>query len=345
MVGGRGGRNRPPSMIDVAKQAGVSHQTVSRVLNTPDVVRPETRRRIERAMQELGYRRNSQARALKTRSTGLIGVVCSADFSFTPGRLVVAIEEAAREAGFVTALRVIKEIDEEAVRNTVEFFLGHGIESIVVLAPLPEMAEAAQQMAQRLPTVTISSGLDPAGGLHVIRVDQNFGARLATEHLVGLGHRSIAHLAGPHGWYWAEGRIRGWAETLRESGLKDDLLVVSEGWAANDGYAAAQELLTGGVRPGAVFAANDYMALGAIRAFEEVGLRVPDDISVMGYDDVEAAAFFSPSLTTVREPSEQAARAAVDTLIAFAGGASAEHSSLRPELVMRASTTPAHGPR
>lgn len=345
MAGARGSRNRPPSMIDVAKQAGVSHQTVSRVLNNPEVVRADTRRRIERAMRELGYYRNSQARALKTRSTGMIGVVCSADFSFTPGRLVVAIEEAAREAGFVTALRVIKEIDEEAVRSTVEFFLGRGIESIVVLAPLPEMAEAAQQMAEKLPTVIISSGLEPADGLHVIRVDQNVGARLASEHLVGLGHHAIAHLAGPRGWYWAEGRARAWAETLRESGLKDDLLVVSEGWAAADGYAGAQRLLTAGARPGAVFAANDYMALGAIRAYEEAGLRVPDDISVMGYDDVEAAAFFSPSLTTVREPSERAARAAVDTLVAFAEGRSVEHSSLMPELVMRASTAPARAPR
>ncbi|WP_243730375.1 LacI family DNA-binding transcriptional regulator [Nesterenkonia salmonea] len=330
------GRGRAPSMIDVAKQAGVSHQTVSRAINTPEALRSDTLERVRRAMRDLGYRRNSQARALKTRKTGLIGVVNPGDSSFGPNRTTLAIEEAARKQGFATALSVVRDARKETVDSTLDFFLGHGVEAVIVIAPVPTVADAARQLSTRMPVVIVTSGLSAAADQNVVGIDQEMGARLVVQHLLTLGHRNVAHISGPDDWYDARGRVTGWRQLLAESGLEAGAQVGSSGWTAECGFRAAQELLAHDT-PDAIFVANDFMALGAIRALESRGLRVPYDVSVVGYDDVDAAAYFSPSLTTVRQPFETAGRAAMNMLLRITAEKVPGDGLIAPELVIRSS--------
>lgn len=329
---------RPPSMIDVAKRAGVSHQSVSRVLNTPDSVRPETRHRIEEAMKALGYRRNEQARALKTQRTGMIGVVSQGVADFGPNRMTLAIEGAARERGYVTAVSVVQDADPETVDATLNVFLSHGIEGIVVITPFPALAEAARQLSRQTPVVLMTSGLWPAENMGVAGIDQECGARLATTHLTELGHRTIAHIAGPLDWFDARGRVTGWRQAIAVAQLGEQPLIEAGGWSAEAGYRAAGELCAQGPLPDAVFAANDYLALGLIRAFEERGIRIPGEVSVVGYDDVDAAGYFTPPLTTVRQPFAEAGRAALELLLDETGAFTGVPQFIVPELVTRHST-------
>lgn len=325
-------------MVDVAKRAGVSHQTVSRAINSPEALRSDTLERVRRAIRDLGYRRNSQARALKTRKTGLLGVVSPGDSSFGPNRTTLAIEEAAREKGFATALSVVRDARQETVDSTLEFFLGHGVEAVIVIAPVPTLADAARQLSTRMPVVIVTSGLSVTGDHNVVGIDQHLGAYLAVEHLLNQGHRVIAHIAGPADWFDARGRVLGWRDALADAGLAPGPQVTSGGWTAEDGHEAARQLLLDHEAPQAIFAANDYLALGVIRAVEDAGLRVPDDVSVVGYDDVDAAAYFLPSLTTVQQPFESAGQAAMALLLRISKGESAEQVSIAPHLVRRSST-------
>ncbi|MGJ9426544.1 LacI family DNA-binding transcriptional regulator [Nesterenkonia halotolerans] len=329
---------RRPSMVDVAKHAGVSHQSVSRVLNTPEAVLPDTRERIERSMAALGYRRNSQARALKTQSNGLIGVVGQGDTDFGPTRMTWAIENAARQRGYATALSVVRDPRPETIDSTLDFFLSHGIDGIVVITPVPALAEAAKQLSTRLPLVLVTSGLWPADNMNVAGIDQELGARRATQHLIDRGHRSIAHIAGPMDWFDARGRVVGWRQALAVADLSAPQMIRAGGWTAEAGYEAAQRLLEVDELPDAVFAANDFIALGLIRALQEHGLSVPDDISVVGFDDVDAAGYFSPPLTTVRQPFEEAGWAALELLLDVSDGLTHVPNFISPELIERGST-------
>lgn len=325
-------------MIDVARRAGVSHQTVSRVLNTPEAVSPYTRERVERSMREMGYRRNSVARALKMRSTGMIGVVSTGDVDFGPARMTAAIEEAARERGRGTALSIVRDPDRGTIHSTLNLFLSHGIDGIVVITPVPALAEAAKELAKETPVVIVTSGLWPADNLDVAGIDQQLGAQQITQHLIDTGHRRIAHVAGPIDWFDAKGRVVGWRQALAMADLKAPKMIQADAWTAESGYLAAAELLEMDPLPDAVFAGNDFIALGLIRALQEHGVDVPEDISVVGYDDVDAAGYFSPPLTTIRQPFADAGRAALELLLDGSEALTQVPNFIAPELVVRGST-------
>lgn len=329
-------------MADVAARAGVSHQTVSRVLNTPSLVRPATRERVRRAIADLGYRPNLSARALATNRSQLIGVVTPGVTLFGPSHATTAIQHAARAAGYASVTAAI----EDAAANphdVLEFFLDLRVDGIVVVAPTVRTAEAAHELAVSLPVVIISADQPAPGPLHLVTIDHRQGARDATAHLVGLGHRHIAHVAGPADWFEARARVEGWRSQLLDAGLPTPD-VVPGGWDAGQGYAAGRRLLEQRDVPTAVFAANDHLALGLLRAFADAGLRIPDDVAVVGYDDVPGSAFYGPPLTTVRQPFDDVGRQAIDTLLAVLEGDTPDPTSSRPELVVRASSGP-HAPR
>ncbi|MFC7407042.1 LacI family DNA-binding transcriptional regulator [Georgenia alba] len=337
----RPGASASPSMTDVAALAGVSHQTVSRVLNTPDAVRPETRRRVEEAIRRLGYRRNYAARALRTQRSGLVGVVSSGESYYGPSRMTMAIEEAARSQDYATLLTALRDARPAAVEKVLGYFLDHRVDGIIVIAAVDAVAEAAEQLSRRLPVVLVASDLRPAAGIRVVGVDQRLGGRIATRHLLQRGHRRILHVAGPGDWFDARGRVVGWREELVTAGLTGE--TVEAGWDTVDGYRVAHELVAAGELPDAIFAANDYLALGMIRAFTESGVRVPEDLSVIGFDDIEGAAYFNPPLTTVRQPFDAVGRAVVEVLLAGLGAESGasrpvEPVALPPELVPRSSS-------
>lgn len=332
---------RPPAMSDVATVAGVSHQTVSRVLNDHPHVRVETRTKVLAAIEQLGYRRNSAARTLVTRRSATIGVITSGSALFGPTSTLTGVEVAAREAGFFVSLATITRFDVPTMTSAVDHLLSQGVEAIIVIAPQDEVAQAVTAVGAPVPVVMISATEGQVGLVDAVSVDQEAGARLAVRHLVELGHSEIVHLAGPQDWFDARARLAGWQAECAEAGLA--LPVVVEGdWTAEHGYAVGQQMAREGA-PSAVFAANDQLALGLLRAFWEAGLTVPDDVSVVGYDDVDGAAFFIPPLTTVRQDFAALGHLAIDALAARLAGSESVVEPILPTLEVRASTARPRG--
>jgi len=329
-----GTNGRRPGMTDVARLAGVSHQTVSRVLNDHTSVRPATRERVLAAIEQLGYRRNLSARALVTRRSGLIGIVASGSSRSGPAGTLGALEQAARAAGYFVTVAIAPEPEPDLHGEITDAFVEQGVEGVVAIAPTPGVAEIAQALGAQVPVLVVSAW-DPPDGVPTISVDQRAGARLAAEHLLGLGHTDVVHLSGPTDWFDATARIEGWHAALAEAGVtpRPDL---AGDWSSERGYELGRSLLED--LPTAVFAGNDLAALGVLRAFAEAGVRVPQDVSVIGFDDLEGAANFYPPLTTVRQDLRALGAAALGALVEVIAGGAALPRRLPPQIVERAST-------
>lgn len=326
-------------MQDVARLAGVSHQTVSRVLNDHPNVRPETRERVLAAIAELGYRRNSAARALVTRRSGVLGVVTLSEPEFGPTSTVIALESAAHAAGFAVTFATLPDASPGHIARVFEHFLALGAEGVVVIAPLTAVAETIRPFALQVPVVTIAAGQPAGQEFHPISVDQQLGARLAVRHLLELGHREVVHVRGPQDWFDARERYLGWRAELKEHGLAAPEPVDAD-WSAARGYEVGRAFVREGL-PSAIFAANDQLALGLLRAFAESGVLVPGDVSVVGFDDVPGSAYFLPPLTTVRQEFDLLGRTAIGMLLGAIAGDPLDHTPIPPRLVVRGSTGPA----
>lgn len=330
----RSAPRRPIGVRDVAALAGVSRQTVSRVLNEHPDVAPETQERVRAAMIQLGYRMNNAARALGTRRSRTLGVLASDALQYGPSRSLAALEAAARGAGYWLSAAFADAADTDAVLAAVDHLVVQGVEGIVVVAPHTQTLEALSALRIDVPIVTLhSAGLGATG----LSVDQAAGARLAVAALADAGHTRIAHLAGPADWLEAESRAEGFAAELAARGLTPGPVIAGD-WSAGSGHAAGDPIRRSGVT--AVFAANDQMALGLLGALHEAGLAVPGDVSVVGFDDTPDAAYYWPALTTVRQDFEELARRAVAAVIGGPGADSAVLPPVAPVLVSRASVAP-----
>jgi DNA-binding LacI/PurR family transcriptional regulator len=333
-------KGRAPNIRDVARAAGVSYQTVSRVLNDSPSIRPSTREQVLRVIEELGYRPNPAARALVTSRSGIIGVLSSQSALYGPTTSIQAIEVAARSAGYRLSVTSISTSDPESIRAGLDFLLSQSIEALVVLAPQVGVFEALTEMSIDVPFVTLEApGLDPGRS---ISVDQTRGARMAVHHLIELGHTEIVHLAGPLDWLEAQSRLEGYRAELLATGLRPRDPIVGD-WTADFGYRAGRGLLAARDFT-AVFCGNDQMALGVLHAFREAGVDVPGELSVVGFDDTPEAAHFAPALTTIRQNFLEIGNRAVALLLAELGGeTNLDHEPIAPELVVRASTGPVDG--
>jgi DNA-binding LacI/PurR family transcriptional regulator len=321
-------------MMDVARRAGVSHQTVSRVLNGHPSVRDETRERVQRAIDELGYRRNSAAHALVTGRSRIIGVITQGSTLFGPASLLTAFERAAEAEGFAVTVATAHGLHRSAVAEAVDRHLDQGVAGIVVIAPVVSATQAVADVPAHVPLVSIDG--DPERPQALVMVDQEEGARLATRHLLDAGHATVWHVSGPTDWFDAQGRIEGWRQELLANG-RDVPPLLSGDWSAAAGYRAGQ-MLARMPEVTAVFAANDHLALGVMRALSENGRCIPRDVSLVGFDDVPEAAFFVPPLTTVRQDFEEVGRAAMDLLLGqIRSGPHPERALVRPTLVERRS--------
>lgn len=327
-----------PGMSDVARLAGVSHQTVSRVLNGHPNVRPATRDRVQAAIRELGYRRNSAARALVTRRSGAIGIVTTGSMQFGPATTLAVLEQSARAAGYFVTVAMAPDPTPEVLTGVLDSLMDQAVEGVVVIAPVEQVARAAQAVSAQLPVLLISAADADAFEPPVLHVDQAAGVHLVVEHLTDLGHRDVVHVAGPPEWFDAQVRQRAWWEALAGVGLVPRADLVGD-WSAASGYAAAQELLTD--LPQAVFASNDQMALGVLHAFAEAGVGVPEQVSVVGFDDVVGSDHYIPPLTTVQQDFVTLGRRAIEVLVAQIAGAEEVAEPVTPSLVVRASTGPA----
>lgn len=323
---------RSPNMYDVAARAGVSHQTVSRVLNGFESIRPATRERVLEAIRELGYRRNLAARTLVTSRTRAIGVLAPAEPNFGPMSTLYAVERATREAGY-HPLITSTTIEADAVREGLDFLLDQSIEALVVIAPYRVVLDQLGALDRLLPVVAVQTGDTDAGD--AVAVDQRAGARLATGHLLGLGHRRLQLLAGPEDFIEAGLRRIGFLEELTAVGLAPLPELLGD-WTGDAGFAAASHVDPTAT---AIVAGNDQMALGLIHAFSELGRRVPQDVSVVGFDDIPEAAHSLPPLTTVHQDFAEVGRRAVAQLVArLDGGQPGRVAPVEPWLVLRGST-------
>ncbi|MDP3952132.1 LacI family DNA-binding transcriptional regulator [Microbacterium sp.] len=303
-------------MAMVAGRAGVSGQTVSRVVNGSPRVDPATRARVEKAMAELGYRPHRAARALRTGRTQTIGLVVTTLATVGNSRMLQATAEAAEERGY--ALLLVTAGD--TVSDAFERLRDQGVDGAIVLNEASALT-TAEDRPEGLRLVVVDAPAET--GLRVVHSDHAGGAVAATSRLLSLGHQNVWHLAGPADSFAAAERERGWREALQRNGLTPNPVVRGD-WSAESGYAVAGELL----EATAVFSANDQMALGVIRGLVENGRGVPDQVSVIGFDDVPDAANYRPPLTTIRQDFTALAVAAVDALVADIEGADIEGTEI-----------------
>lgn len=322
-------------MADVAAMAGVSSQTVSRVANNRSNVEEETRRRVLSAMRVLGYRPNTAARALVTGQFRALGLISFGLSSFGNARTVDALTRAAQRAGYTVHMIAIEAQTEQAVHDAFDQLTTQAVDGIVLIE-----AQILDTPALRLPPgvpVVMADG-DVSQRHPTVDTDQALGARLVTRHLLSLGHETVWHVSGPEDSYAARRRAESWHATLKDAGAAVPPLLFGD-WSAASGYEAGCHLAA---RPGvsAVFAANDQMALGVMRALTQAGRRIPQDVSVAGFDDLDEAPYFSPPLTTVRQDFDVVAEQIVSMMVGQieTGRAPSATALIAPRLVVREST-------
>lgn len=328
-------RARVANIFDVARLAGVSHQTVSRVVNNVPNVRPATRARVEDAIKQLHYRPSTAARALVTKRSRTIGLITTGRLAHGPSSTMLAFNDAARKDRYTVSISSMVESDARSMRTAVELLLGQNVEAIVLVAGHREALETIQAIDLGIPLVAVESGA--RAGFHGVSIDQFAGARAATDHLVELGHTSILHVAGPFHSVDAAERERGWRASLSQHGLVAREPLVTDG-SPSSGYHIGLKLL--GERDfTAIFAGNDETALGLIHAFTANGISVPDDVSIVGFDDIPEAEHFLPALTTVRQDFEGLGRDIMSTLVELLRDEGpVETPAVVPQLIVRAST-------
>ncbi|TGN62858.1 LacI family DNA-binding transcriptional regulator [Nocardioides eburneiflavus] len=333
--GSRRGAGRSPSMAQVAAVAGVSHQTVSRVLNDASLVKEETRLRVLAAIEELGYRRNFAARLLATNRSRRIGMVTAHLGLHGPSMIALGVQEAGYAEGWDVSLVGLPEFSAEMLDNAVERLLDQAVEAIVVAVAHREAAEMTQSLQLSIPIVTVQGVV--AGTPLSAGIDQQAGAELAVGHLLDLGHRHVAHVAGPADWVEAEQRRAGWRRAHEERGLLPGPELEGD-WSPESGHRAGL-LIADDPDVTAVFAGNDPMALGLLNALHERGRRVPDDVSVVGFDDVPESAYYWPALTTVSQDFAELGRRALSLALgAVRGEDEATLDPIMPTLTVRRST-------
>jgi DNA-binding LacI/PurR family transcriptional regulator len=323
-------------MSDVAALAGVSVMTVSRVLNGFAGVTDETRVRVEEAITALGYQANTAARVLAGGRSRTLGVMAVETDQFGPSHMLYGIEAAARRAGHALSFVTLNRSGHD-VASTLRRLRTSHVQGVIVVAPVRRVIQAVTELDGEMPLVVV--GGDPAIGAATVTIDQTEGARLATQHLLDLGHRTVHHVAGPQTWVDASARMRGWSDALRTHPAQRGRSVAGD-WSARRGYDAGMRLARD-ADVTALFAVNDQTALGVIRGLHDAGRRVPEDVSVVGFDDTPESGYFLPPLTTIRQDLGEVGRRSVELLLSLADGEPVERHVIVPaELVVRASTAP-----
>ena len=331
----RSEKRRPAVMTDVAELAGVSHQTVSRVLHDSSQVREDTRERVLAAIRELDYRPNSVARALATGRSKRLGVVTFDTTLYGPASTLHGIEHAAHDAGYGVSISSLRALNRDTVLAAISELRGQGVDGIAVIAPMRAGVEALRHVPSDFAVVAVQSG--PSASIPVATVDQKAGAAAATRHLLELGHKTVWHLAGPSDWREAEERVTGWRSVLESAGAPIPAILRGD-WTPRSGYELGRDLLQ---IPGltAVFVANDQMALGLLRQLREAGRNVPRDLSIVGFDDIPEAAYFTPPLTTIRQDFTELGRRCLQILLGRIEGEKVpKRVVVEPALVVREST-------
>ncbi len=334
-------QDRAPNQVDVARAAGVSTQTVSRVVAGAPNVRPETAQRVMAAVEAVGYRVHAAAASLASGRSRTLGVISISSSQYSTSAILVGFEAVAAEEGYaVNSATVPHRPDPASFVAAFDRLERQGAEGIVILAPVSFLSEALGNRTARTPTV----GHRQVDGLGAdALIDQRAIARAATEHLLDLGHKTVWHVSGDEYWQESLARREEWDKVLRERGITPPPVLPGD-WSPESGYRAGRTIAA---IPDvtAVFVASDEMAFGVIRALHEAGRMVPEDVSVVSVDDIELAAYAAPALTTVRQPFGEVGRAMATRVIELIEQREpGEVIPLNPELIVRSSTAPPRAP-
>ena len=325
-----------PVLADVARLAGVAPITVSRVVNGHPSVTAETRARVQRAIDELGYRSNMAARTLAGGRSRVLGVISVETELYGPATVLFGIEAAAREAGHIVSFVRVPDPTVAALRRGFDHLAGAHAEGVIVIASGKKALHALSALEPTVPLV-VNTHSDVSRS--TVNIDAALGARLATAHLLDLGHRTVHHIRGERGSVVTDARAEGWRRELRARKAPVPRALTGD-WTARSGYEAGQRLAADPTVT-AVVAANDPMALGLISALREAGRTVPGDVSVVGFDDTPESEFYDPPLTTVRMDLQEIGRRSVGLLLDVVnGGGAEEHVVIEQTLVVRSSTAP-----
>lgn len=328
-----------PTIVDVARYSGVSYQTVSRVINKHPHVSSEARERVLEAIRVLGYQPNKAAAKLASKTSDSIAVITYGSGYYGPTQMSLSIEHAAKARGFDVIFTNVSNTGQELI-DALHHISGWQVGGILIIVPVEGLAfEEAQQACPNITIVQIDAQRNP--NIPSVVIDDVSGTEQVTKHLISLGHRRIATIAGPQAWFSAQLRLK----ALKDSLAKIDTApvhIIEGDWSPTSGYNAMRELIASGADFTALVAANDQMALGALRALHEVGLRVPQDVAVVGFDDIPEAAFFEPPLTTVRQDFIGLGSAGFNYLLQRIENPQSpkQQQLVQPQLILRQTTLP-----
>jgi DNA-binding LacI/PurR family transcriptional regulator len=324
------------SIEDVAKKAEVSVVTVSRVINNVETVRENNRKKVLKAMEELNYTPSAAARSLALGSTKVIGLTLSTfNDSFFDG-IVKSVSKNLERYGYFLAISIVPDEKNSPIRSRSFLYQSNRVDGLILLAPQNEEVDMVELKNKNIPYVFIDN--QKKDGTSSVIVNNFKGGYEATKLLIELGHTKIAHVGGPDRFLSSREREKGYIAALKDAGL-EPFLHERSGFSIDGGYEVANKWINDGKIPTAIFAADDYMALGVMNAFMDKGMRVPEDISVVGYDDQHFTTQFRPKLTTIKQPTEELGKQGVDLLMKIINGESRSSTiMLDPELVIREST-------
>jgi len=304
---------------DVAEAAGVSTQTVSRVINFRPDVSPETKKRVQKVIDDLGYSPNVIARSLVRGRSNTLGVVGYGLGYFGPTSILKGIEQKSNELGFSLLLSLLDDFKPSHINEIVNNLLSRQVEGIIWAVPgndrlVGQLSGSFKDFSIPIVYLNKSKRADDL----ILALDNQFGARLATEHMLNQGYCHVGIITGPSDWWEAQQREAGWRKVMQKSGASDlDRFKVVGNWSAQSGNVGLHDLVAKSPQIDAVFASNDQMALGALQAARQLGIRIPNELGIVGFDDIPEAAYFYPSLTTIRQDAEELGAQAVDQMCNF----------------------------
>ena len=331
---------------DVAQAAGVSTQTVSRVMNKFSYVSEETRKRVEAVVEELGYNPSTLARSLIQQRSYTLGVVTFGLKYIGPSRTLNGVADKADELGYMLLMKDLDNFDGSRIDDVIDSLLARQVDGIIWVAPeIGDNHKWVEDRKGKIPVPVLFLAMRPREGISSVATDNYQGAVLAVEHLLDCGRKKIGHISGPLTWWEADERKRGWRETLIAAGLDASNHHCSEGnWSPSSGEQAFIQLIEAFPDMDAVFVANDQMALSVLREASRRGIIIPDQLAVVGFDNIAESAYFHPSLTTVSQDlqllGEQAVQSVVDMIQSRLQGQpfTLQSKFIQPKLIIRESS-------
>ena len=338
-------KNKRITIKEVAEAAGVSMQTVSRVTNNYSYVSGETRQRVEEAVEKLGYRPSTLARSLSQRRSYTLGVVTFGLKYIGPSRTLNGIADMADELGYMLLMKKMDNFDTNRIDKVIDSLLARHVDGIIWDVPENDENQNWAREIENLPVPIVFMSMEPKPGYSVVSTDSYLGAQIATQHLIDQGCQHIGHISGGLIWWEARLRLQGWRDTLEKAGRQVTDLHWEEGnWSSSSGAAAIEKLLSQYAEMDGVFVANDQMALSVLSEASQRGIKVPEQLSVVGFDGIPESAHFYPSLTTISQDPQslggEAVKSLVEMIEAQRDGATIEARSvlIPPSLVVRNSS-------